>query len=402
MKGFFIQEVNMNGFLFIRGLILAIIFLVPISTVFSYFGISGVILSVCLFCIYLLFSGSISAELTYGLIVLMVIVLFSMIPIFYHSDVSRMTYLLPFIVSFLMVFFVPDHDLNAFAEISTSIMVLFLLGAIFGFFWVIVGGSSLADFTNPDGRVVYVFPFTLSNSYWGDFIRASSIYDEPGALSFFVCALVTVRHILGFCEKKSFILLILGLVTLSLAHIVFLVFYVLSMQERIKYIWISTVSLFFLICIIYFLGVFDIFYNVFLIRFEITDYSLHGDNRTDSLIRVFEYLSTDLEAIFMGQSSYFLQNPFSYFDKVGGGYEVGANPLNLISKFGIFGAFAYIYIVISLVFSWQLGRRWLAVFAFVLLMLQRDYIFVVSYSFAMVMVFRIVMLKVKSHDVVHS
>jgi hypothetical protein len=72
-------------------------------------------------------------------------------------------------------------------------------------------------------------PFSL---LYGDmsFKRVAGFMHEPGQLSFYICACVVYRELLGLNRMRSVVILALGLLTQSLAHIVFTAFFVVYLM----------------------------------------------------------------------------------------------------------------------------------------------------------------------------
>jgi len=91
-------------------------------------------------------------------------------------------------------------------------------GAIAGLVYAYVGGPPLFEISNIDGRENGLYLSTFSNVYLLGIIRPSFIYDEAGALSFILCATVVLREVLGRSRGVSYFLMLGGLVTFSVTH----------------------------------------------------------------------------------------------------------------------------------------------------------------------------------------
>ena len=141
---------------------------------------------------------------------------------------------------------VVEKEVVGFVHLSTFVLIFLCVGALLSFFYALLGGAPLWGFPNPDGRENYLYLLSLTNSVWGGFIRPSAIYDEPGAFSFFICSVVTLRVLLGFDKKLTWFLALSGLITFSLAHIIFFVFFALSQKVRLKHILLTV-----LVCLIF-------------------------------------------------------------------------------------------------------------------------------------------------------
>lgn len=278
------------------------------------------------------------------------------------------------------------EEVSGFIDLSSKFMLILCVLAIFSFFYVMLGGSPIASFPNPDGRLNYIFLGTLTNSYWAGLIRPSGIFDEPGAFSFFICSVVTLRRLFDKDSNLSWILLLLGLVTMSLAHIVFIFFYYISDRPNVfKMILFSFVAVI-LFIIIKNSSSFDIFEQVFLSRLQIGDDGfLKGDNRSQSLITAYNILVDDMKVFFWGISpeSYLNSEAFFLSSNLP---ELGSNPLSQLVRMGAVLSSIYFIIISFLILSIIKGKKYFVVLGFGLLLLQRDFIYVVSYCMFVVMV----------------
>lgn len=137
---------------------------------------------------------------------------------------------LVFVLTFFSAIHYEQNDILRLTEILTTIfkyaLILAWIGLIYSFF-----GNPL--FSLPYGGKIMNFYLTTFGESMNGYTRPTVIYDEPGALSFFVCLLVSYRTYLKLNSFTSLYLLLLGLVTQSLAHGVFLVIWVFS--EMIKF-----------------------------------------------------------------------------------------------------------------------------------------------------------------------
>lgn len=259
-------------------------------------------------------------------------------------------------------------------KIASKFIYFLIFGSFVSLIYLKMGGGELYTFLNPDGRTNYLFPFTLTNSFWDELIRPSGIYDEPGAFSFFICTTVVLRDLLGFSKKNSFIMLISGLITLSLAHVVFLIIYLLNFRISFRNLLISFFTMF--LGFIYFSNIdkSDILYNVFFIRFTINNSGkLIGDNRSQNLLNAYDLLKKNPQYIITGIPK---KSDLSLNEK-----EYGANPLGFILNYGLVLFIPYLIIVLIFLSSIFRGLQYSSLFGFGLLILQRDYLYVLCYGF---------------------
>lgn len=279
-----------------------------------------------------------------------------------------------FFSSILVFSILTKEEWITFVKRSSNIFALLLAGSIIGFVYVAFNGSNLFSLTNLDGRINYFFPFTLSNSYWGSLMRPSGIYDEPGTFSFFICALVTLRSIFHFSFKNSLYILLAGCLTLSLAHVFYTFLFLLSVPDIKK----GFKSLFIMIGLtsglIYFTNNIELFKSVFLYRFRLGSGTtvIQGDNRTSLFFNAIEVMKKD-RSVFMSGIG------FSSLKKYPSG-NYGNNPLSMIIEHGILVAFSYYQVVFLFLKSFIFSKRYITIVAFGFLLLQREYIFIVSYA----------------------
>ena len=204
-------------------------------------------------------------------------------------------------------------------------------------------------------------------------IRPSGIYDEPGAFSFFICAIVTMRELLGLDKGKSILLLVVGMVTLSMAHVVYFVVYLFSSGIKAKMVLFALFALIVMAVAVQVSGLAELINAVFVSRFYFDeDGMLHGDNRTQNMLNALGIIYHNPEVLLYGMSDAVLIE----IDQ-----EFGANPLNPVINLGLVGSLSYYVVVVILLTGIFRGAKYFPVFGFGLLLMQRDYIYVVSYSF---------------------
>ncbi len=108
-----------------------------------------------------------------------------------------------------------------FVELATKMFAIFIVLALIGVVYHGIGGEPLFVLTNPDGRDNSFYLTTFSNTVLL-VLRPSAIYDEPGTFSFLICITVALRSLLGMSKRFSTILLLGGLVTQSITHVMFM------------------------------------------------------------------------------------------------------------------------------------------------------------------------------------
>jgi hypothetical protein len=115
-----------------------------------------------------------------------------------------------------------------FVRWMTALMAVLAACALAGQVYAWLGGAPLLTIDNPDGRPASLYLLTMTNDALDNLIRPAGIFDEPGALSFYICLTAACRSLLGMPRKATWPLLAGGLITLSLAHLVYMAFHLMS------------------------------------------------------------------------------------------------------------------------------------------------------------------------------
>ncbi|ESP95130.1 MULTISPECIES: hypothetical protein [Pseudoalteromonas] len=318
---------------------------------------------------------------------LAVFLLFS-VSALYWQDMRVVSVPIYFYVALLLGSVCTRDDVSDFVDLASYFMLFLCIGAVLSMFYVVLGGGPIFTFPNPDGRLNYVFFGTMTNSYWSGLIRPSGIFDEPGAFSFFICAVVTLRKIYNKSNNISWALLVLGMCTLSIAHVVFVIFYFLSERPDTRRILVMFLILFLSFLLIKNSSSFELFQQVFLNRFQIGDDGMmKGDNRSESIFAAIEILMNNSKVIIWGLSPDSYLNSVEYM-RSSGLPEIGSNPLSQLVRMGLLLSCVYYTVLLILFSTVRKGAKYLAVVGFGMLLLQRDFIYVVSYSMFVVLIVR--------------
>jgi hypothetical protein len=141
-----------------------------------------------------------------------------------------------YVVTVLMVANLRRDELDVLVGYATPFIGLLIVLGWIGLAYYLAGGPPLAAIQNPDTRPNLLYLTTFSNATGDGYLRPGGIYDEPGAFSFFICTLCTVRELLQKNRNVTALLLIGGLVTASIAHLIFMLFhfsqYLLSANKK--------------------------------------------------------------------------------------------------------------------------------------------------------------------------
>ena len=177
-----------------------------------------------------LFATSLNLKRWFVYSTLLILISYSITALFW-SDIRYMFANIFFIGVLFLLQFSTMQIINKAVDVASILLFIVVTGGVIGFVLAFLGTPALLEFSNPDGRPNRFFYTTLSNAVMGNIIRPSGIYDEPGALSLYICAIAAIRHMLGKNNILTWSLLLLGFVTLSLAHLIYVFFH--FMAERL-------------------------------------------------------------------------------------------------------------------------------------------------------------------------
>jgi hypothetical protein len=279
--------------------------------------------------------------------------------------------------SLFVVFLLTSEDLYKFTNSLTTLLLFLLVGGLIGFVYAYYGGGALFTFPNEDTRLNSFYLSTLSTHYVDGLIRPSGIFDEPGALSFIVCICVALRESLGMDRRQSWVMMLLGLITLSTAHAVFIALFWMKVKWISPQDILKSIVVIFLILLL--LTSFDNPVNTIVTyilgRFEIVNGAFHGDNRSALIINSYNYL--DLRTFLFGLDGNCIMGSPLCPTKLYTGYC--CNPLTLIVHYGIFLSLPYYSAIAYLAFKF-VQRKDLIILGVLLLLLQRPYTHAFGYA----------------------
>jgi threonine/homoserine/homoserine lactone efflux protein len=257
-------------------------------------------------------------------------------------------------------------------------MIILLIGAVASFVFAGLGLPPLLTIVNPDGQDYYFFYTGFTNSYSDNFIRASAIYDEPGAFSMYICFVAALRHLLDRDRKRTWLMLMLGFITFSLAHLIYVFCHFLAEQSSKTRIltWLSLLALLLFATVTSISPDSDI---VFLSRLALTEDTnlFAGDNRSFQLFNAFSQLSENRSGIFFGLDNTCVFSQSICQAKFG---FLGENPLSPLAFGGLLSEAPYYVTVLMFLLSPFLTRKHIVIFGIGLLFLQRPYVMGFSYS----------------------
>lgn len=350
-----------------------------ISPVFPYFGIRGTLLTGALFAtLFVVFRGVELRSSYWFLYLALIVLMLACVASLFWMDARYMVPPLFLIFSLFLLQLSDSRTLEWFLTLATGLMLVLLVGAIIGFILALSSVQPLFEIPNANGKPNYFFYTTFTNMVRGIIIRPSGFYDEPGAFSFMICAIAALRHLHGRDSRLTWLMLGMGFVTLSLAHLVYVLIHALAEKLRFRNLAGIVVTLLPIMLLAGYLGGFDILEKRLLTRVTITaSGQLAGDNRSYKMLNAAEVLNAHPSSTFFGAdpSCRFEQNICKQKFP-----QMGENPLSPLVFDGIFISWPY-YLTLTFLFIAPLfGRKYIVSFAFGVLLLQRPYMLGIGYS----------------------
>jgi hypothetical protein len=276
-----------------------------------------------------------------------------------------------------------DGVLIRFCNVMSISMLWIVIGAWIGFGYAFAGGPSHFSIINPDQRVNDFFLTTFSNWSVGNLIRPAGIFDEPGALSFLLCLCAALRSRMNMPRRTTWALLLLGLVTTSIAHVIYMAFHAImdraAFKKYSKQLMIAAALAVVAIAQVDLPDTTES--EVFLSRFAVEDGKLGGDTRSNLFSAALEQI--DVEVFLFGLDSDCVLRPDICNTRRYG--QFGETPAGMILLLGIFLALPY-FVVLGAAMYRSFRERNLALLAISLLLLQRPYVSTFGYSLLILIV----------------
>ena len=353
--------------------------LVLISPVFPYLGISGTFVTIALFAaIFVVFRGAEIRLSSWFPFVVLIILILACVPAIFWMDARYVLAPIFLIFSFFLLQWVDSRAMELFLTMATGLMLVLLVGAVIGFGLALSGVQPLFDIANSDGRPNYFYYTTFANMRWGNVIRPSAIYDEPGAFSFMICAVSALRHLRGRDARVTWLMLGMGFVTLSLAHLVYVLLHALAERSNFRNVAGIVVTLLPLMVVAGYLGGFDVLEKRLLSRATVTESGvIVQSSRSRNMINAAEHLQAHPVSILFGV------DPSCRFERDSCKKKLplmGGVPLSPLVLHGIFVSWPYYLTLVVLLISPIFGRKYFVSFAFGALLLQRPYVLGIGYS----------------------
>jgi len=317
------------------------------------------------------------------LLIFAIVVVLSMVNALNWNDFRYLFYWIFFTCALFLVELSGKQGVDRFCSMATRLMLVLLMGAVFAFVLARVGLPPVLTITNPDGQDYYFFYTNFTNSYEDNVIRAAGIYDEPGAFSMYICFTAALRHLLERNRKITWLMLGLGFITFSLAHLVYVIFHFLAEQKSKKRL--VAVFTFLVLCILAVVTSISADSTVLLIRrLALTEDTnlFAGDNRSLQLLNAWSHIIDNPLVILYGLDSTCVFNQTVCQEKFG---PLGENPLSPLVFGGIASEGMFYVIIAVFLLSPFFGKRYLVLFGMALLFFQRPYVMGFSYTLLAVM-----------------
>jgi hypothetical protein len=284
----------------------------------------------------------------------------------FHHDSSYLTRIILFLVSYLAIFALYNvNGLGDFMKSYGRFILLMAIGGCLCFFLILFFSySPLFVFENIDGRTAYCFGITCTNTYLGNIIRYSGFFDEPGAMAYWGMFALLFSRLFFPNSKYDNLLIVLLLLTFSLAYYIQLFFYLLFFRIRSKKDFLVLIFLGSIIFgITYFSrsSEFDI-YRLTFARLELDeDTGIAGNNRADPTEEA---------------KKNFLSNPIIGIGakKMENMDYMADNPYEILAKDGIIGwIVTYLPLLVILMYRCRDKRYLYAIFILMIGYLQRPF-----------------------------
>lgn len=283
--------------------------------------------------------------------------------------------------SILVAALATSDELKRVVSIGSVVLLVFLIGAWISLLLALSGVPALGHIYSASERMLYVYPSTLTTVVVGNFIRPAGIYDEPGAFSFVVCAFAFLRHIMHMDRRVTWLLLLLGFVTFSLAHLIYVTIHLIA-ERRVIAVWASLGAV---ICVaafaLSFTGVWEHFDARLAARLSVSANSeriVAGDNRSAKMVRAYKALSKGgAEALVFGIDKSCVEGTLNCRRRYP---DMGENPLSPAVHSGLLLTWPY---YLFLLFAFVAGASQRPLWPLVgigLLFLQRPSVMSMGYS----------------------
>jgi len=358
-------------------------------------GSFWVALCVIPFLLLTLLSGNLRVHSSFILFISATVALGSITAI-YWGEPRFIYYSIFFLSSVFMFSMLSKEEVSSLVSIASHFLLIVVIGAWIGSLLAQNGVQPMFSFPRSifSGQTIDVYYTTITNFVRGNFIRPAGIYDEPGSLSMYICAVAAARHLMRKNSRYTWVLLILGFITFSLAHLIYVVVHAFAEKIKFREVLLVILAAIVSLPLLVSSGLSDDFQSQLSYRLSFdAEGNLKGDNRSFRFYNAAEYIGSDTRVFLFG-----LDSELAY--PVGASYRnynaIGENPLFPLVATGILVSWPY-YLFLAFLFIFALnGRRSLVLFGIGLLFLQRPYVLNLGVSTLAVMVYAAAIIDFKS------
>ncbi|WP_278620141.1 hypothetical protein [Ectopseudomonas oleovorans] len=326
-------------------------------------------LMLLLCCALYLWKGMTSNELFIFLILLLSVLFFSVITQS-TTNFNRFIFI-PFCFYICVRLARERKFIEIFCDWLTVFCIVAIVLAWISFFYVLAGGEQQLEFSNHDGRPNRLYLTSLSNAVIDGVIRTAFIYDEPGAFSFVLVVAVIIREMLAKNRMLSLLILLGGLVTFSLIHVMVLAIYVFLVLN-FKFKVISALAFMFVVSVTYGDPRFGFFYD----RFDSDGDNAGLSNRTVQLENFYNVIADDPEVFFFGDYNCHVREEKRCYEHG----DISSSPVTPTYLGGIFLFMIQALTHLALFFAMLRKRFFFPAVAMTLLLLQRPYFHLLGYQ----------------------
>lgn len=358
---------------------------VALNPIFYTFGIRGSVLLLVLFFLGVLSIRRVVVSQKQVIVIFLGFLFLATCAVtsLYNKNTAPVIYGSFFLLTVFSVMQTSYHKAVHFVEYASNMMHVLIIFAIIGSVYYYAGGGPLISLFNPDGRENLLYLTTFSNAS-EFFIRPSGIYDEPGAFSFYICFTVALRSILLMSYRRSALLLLGGIITLSIAHVIFCLIWfawvLLSERSRL-------INLRGMLAISVFFVVVGVIYGSGSLEWTLSRaIDFYENPWMNPRHRAFDDVSTALNGSVSSYLFGFDPDCISRNEKC---LDFGENPLTPLVYGGLMASWPYYAFLVLSALSLFWTQKGLIYVAISILFLQRPYLLEFPYSalFALLLIF---------------
>ena len=372
-----------------RPVIAVLISIILFSPISHNIGIKGAYILLLLILFLLIHHNNINIK---PILLIFFSLLLSSLPFFYWGAFDIRVVFLPlfFFIPLLYLYNFKLSEIKYYVDLSTILLIIMLIGAWIGFFYNYFGGKPILTLDLATGENNYIelylttFTKTSYRAELAGIIRPSGIYDEPGTFSFVICTICILRHLTGRNKLITWLILISGFITFSVAHLIYTAFHLSSEKinwKIFKKVLIPTI-IFFSIFTLSSEGLKDSFNILFIERFKYDETAgrFIGDNRMEEFINAVNEL--DNNTFLWGKDSVCFFDIDEFRRKYG---KLDTNPIWPLLQHGIFISWIYYVVLFILLIVGITKKVNLVYIGLFMLLLQRPMLINLFYSFFIIL-----------------